>query len=620
MAKMSEIEVDPIEVLREDLEDDDITVQLDAVRNLQTIALALGQDLARSKMLPFLHAFCFPVNKQNDFGKKDSSLGVKEEVLREIALALDGSMLQLLGGKESALNMLPLQHKLAMVEETVIREAAVAGIISCVKELDGLFVDQHVFPLITSLAEKDWWTSRVSAASCGPKLYPYLHSNKCRNECATMILKLCRDEMPMVRHETYVSIPSMLKAMADYDINGLLQFIIPVLKILAKELQENMRHQIVDLVKALLKLNKPALIDVCRKNLTMAISDANWRVRKRFLDQLMAITDCSPESFVEEILEGFVLRLRDTEPTVRVKAIQLIPEFFSHKNCNAAKVQELITEEVISSLVKEEYPEVREAISGSILHIFQKLKDANKGLKASTKEEIVDIMVQLQSDESGEVRKNFCSGLEMAYSLCGEDLFVSRLLPLVLQLQEDPKWRVRSGVLENINLLIKLLKSNKIPENTCHKMVLDALKDPVADARNKCISKISGIVPVMGSKWVQDKIFSVVVKEFYDQQNKYLYRIVPIRIAERFAVDLVDEKQTGTEELRYKSVEMMCRGCKDHISNVRLASTDSLINFLRVDTSRKYANQIRGSMELLSRDTDEDVKYLSIIALGMLKA
>merc|ERR1719233_667891 len=106
----------------------------------------------------------------------------------------------------------------------------------------------------------------------------------------------------------------------------------------------------------------------------MAISDANWRVRKRFLDQLMAITDCSPELFVGEILEGFVLRLRDTEPTVRVKAIQLIPEFFSHKNCNADKIRELVTDEVIAELVKDENPEVREATSGSILHIFEKLE------------------------------------------------------------------------------------------------------------------------------------------------------------------------------------------------------------------------------------------------------
>jgi len=215
---------------------------------------------------------------------------------------------------------------------------------------------------------------------------------------------------------------------------------------------------------------------------------------------------------------------------------------------------------------------------------------------------------------------NFCKGLKTAHKLCGEDLFVNRLLPLVLKLQEDSKWRVRSGVLQNMSLFIGLCKSNKIPEQAFHKMLIEALKDPVADARIQCISKISGIVPVMGSKWVQDRVFSVVVKEFYDQQNKYLYRIVPIRIAERLAVDLVDEKETGIEDLRLKAVEMMCRGCKDHISNVRLASADSLINFLRANKTAQYGNMIRTSMELLSRDADEDVKYLSVVALGMLKA
>merc|ERR1719334_1245722 len=580
----------------------------------------MGQELARTKLLQFLESYCFPVDRQNDFRRKDNSLGVKEEVLREVAQVLDGPMLLLLGGKDSALAMLQLLQKLAMVEETVIRDAAVSGIISCVKELDGIFVDQHVLPLIIALAEEDWWTSRVSAAAAGPRLYPYLQSNKCMEECVKMILKLCKDEMPMVRQEAYVSIPNMLKAMGDNDINGLIQFIIPVLKILAKELQENLRYQIVDLVKALLKLNRPELIDVCRNYISLVISDANWRVRKRFLDQLLDITDYAPESFVGEILEGFVRRLNDTEPTVRVKAIQLIPKFFSHKNCRADKVRELVTEEVISKLVNDEYPEVREATSGSILHIFEKLEHPDKGLAASTKEEIVDIMVQFQSDDSGEVRLNFCKGLKMAHSLCGEELFVNRLLPLVLKLQEDSKWRVRSGVLQNMALFIGLCKSNKIPEQAFHKMLLEALKDPVADARNQCISKISGIVKVMGSKWVQDRIFNVVVKEFYDQQNKYLYRIVPVRIAERLAIDFVKDKQDGVDTLQSKAVEMMCRGCKDHISNVRLTSADALTNFLRTTNSVKYGNMIRTHLEMLSRDTDEDVKYLSVVALGLLKA
>merc|ERR1719334_912571 len=174
-------------------------------------------------------------------------------------------------------------------------------------------------------------------------------------------------------------------------------------------------------------------------------------------------------------MEGFVRRLKDTEPSVRVKAIKLIPDLFAHKKCSADKVRTLLTEDVISGLVKDEYPEVREATSGSILHIFEKLEDPDKGLADSTKEEIVDIMMQFQSDESGEVRLNFCKGLK---------------------LQEDTKWRVRSGVLQNLSLFIGLCKSNKIPEQAFHKMLIEALKDPVADARNQCISKISGIVKV----------------------------------------------------------------------------------------------------------------------------
>jgi len=619
---MSDVEVEPLEVLREDLQDEDIIVQLQAVQNLPIIALAMGQEQSRTKLLPFLEGYCFPVDKPSGFTRKDNSLGVKEEVLREVAMVLDGSMLHLFGGKEKAVPLLTLLKKLAMVEETVIREAAVDSIMSCVQEMDGHHVDAQVLPLVNSLAETEWWTSRVSAAAAGPRLYPFLKGAKYRDDCATMVQKLCRDEMPMVRQEAYVSIPHMMKSMGDENVNGLLQFISPVLKILAKELQENMRHQIVDIVKALLYLGKQELMPVCQQYLNHVIDDSNWRVRKRFLEFLVEITDVAPPAYINNyVLPGFVRSLQDHEPSVRVKAIKLIPEFFSHKNCNPDKVREKITEEVIDSLVKDEYPEVREATSGSILHIFEKLADPDKGLPNATKEQVVDIMTQFQSDDSGEVRLNFCKGLKQAHWLCGEELFVNRLLPQVLKLQEDTKWRVRSAVLQNMSIFVQLCKANKIPEQEFHKMLIEALKDPVADARNYCIERIPGLVEVMGPKWVLDKVFSVVAKEFYDDKQKYLYRIVPIRIAQKLATDVTVDEKSATTELRKSTVEMMCRGCKDEISNVRLASADAIISFLKSNSGGgTFDNKIRTHMELLSRDADEDVKYLSIVALGLLKA
>eukprot|EP00495_Collosphaeridae_sp_1-RS-2012_P004389 TRINITY_DN3695_c0_g1_i1.p1 TRINITY_DN3695_c0_g1~~TRINITY_DN3695_c0_g1_i1.p1 ORF type:complete len:64 (-),score=6.25 TRINITY_DN3695_c0_g1_i1:63-254(-) len=62
---------------------------------------------------------------------------------------------------------------------------------------------------------------------------------------------------------------------------------------------------------------------------------------------------------------------------------------------------------------------------------------------------------------------------------------------------------------------------------------------------------------------------------------------------------------------------MMCLGCKDEISNVRLASADAIISFLKSNADvGTFDNEIRSHMEELSRDVDEDVKYLSIVALG----
>jgi len=46
--------VDPVGVFIDDLKSDDIQLRLNAVRNLSTIAKALGPDRAQKELLPFL--------------------------------------------------------------------------------------------------------------------------------------------------------------------------------------------------------------------------------------------------------------------------------------------------------------------------------------------------------------------------------------------------------------------------------------------------------------------------------------------------------------------------------------------------------------------------------------
>jgi len=479
--------------------------------------------------------------------------------------------------------------------------------------MDKSMADKKVQPLVEQLSEEDWWTSRVSAASAGPRLYGLLKTEAKKNAIVEMILKLAKDEMPMVRQEAYTAVPSMLKPMADEDAMTLVSFIAPVLKNLSKELQENMRHRIVDIVKMLLGIGGPKITEICKEFLGTVINDANWRVRKRFLDQLMDLINATDADFVNSnILPGFCRRLGDAEPTVRVKAIQLLPEFLDHKNTNKEKIKELITMDIIRGLVKDEFPEVREATSGSLLSLFE-----HRGqLSDATKAEIFEFLKMFQMDENGDVRLNFCKGIAKAYKILGEEFFVKNLLPMVLKLQEDTKWRVRCGVIESITILCQIDKNTSNSEKTwggAARALLGPFKDPVCAVLNKAIDQIPDVIKAKGAKWVMEKIFSKVIHDMWKSKTKYLLRIVPIRIGERIAVHL--NAQKGKEPLMDKAVNMMTLGCTDTISNVRLVSAQALMKYMDTCNFSTYLADIQEALEPMAKDIDDDVRFFGVQAL-----
>merc|ERR550534_1589348 len=174
--------------------------------------------------MAIIDAYCTTDNDDEVYAiqKKDGSLGANEEVLREIARVLNVSMIPLLGGKENILPILILLQKLAMIDETVVREAAVNTIVSFAKALDGDYVDRVIFTVVTSLTDSTKWGARMGAAGALPRLHQYLMNETCRKHCQDMIFKLSRDKMPLVRHECFSSIHLMLQPMGDRSMPELL--------------------------------------------------------------------------------------------------------------------------------------------------------------------------------------------------------------------------------------------------------------------------------------------------------------------------------------------------------------------------------------------------------------
>merc|ERR1719285_1610868 len=196
---------------------------------------------------------------------KDGNLGMLEEVLREIALLMNSTMIPLLGGEKHILSMLLLLQKLSMSDETVIRDASVDSMIDVAKHVDVEYVEQHVLAVIGNLAKTSRWAARTGAAAAAPRLYQYLKTEKNKEICQELVLKLCRDKMPMVRQEACATVYHMLLPMGKQNIMVLLDFVGPILKKLMNEQQDDFRRHIIQIVKTLLKIESKELLNVCNE-------------------------------------------------------------------------------------------------------------------------------------------------------------------------------------------------------------------------------------------------------------------------------------------------------------------------------------------------------------------
>jgi hypothetical protein len=96
----------PIAILIDELKSDDVTLRLNAIHRISTIALALGPERARDELIPFLQ----------------DSLDDEDEVLLALAEELGQGFVEYLGGPPYAHLLLGPLENLAAVEETVVRE------------------------------------------------------------------------------------------------------------------------------------------------------------------------------------------------------------------------------------------------------------------------------------------------------------------------------------------------------------------------------------------------------------------------------------------------------------------------------------------------------------------
>ena len=132
----------------------------------------------------------------------------EDEVLLAIANSL-GKLIPLVGGGNHAQSLLPPLELLLTVEESSVRDAATASTLLVAAALpDETFHSKYV-TMLARLAQKEWFTARISSSGLIADAYPRLGPMQ-QKEHLVLFSELCQDDTPMVRRVAAQSLGKMV--------------------------------------------------------------------------------------------------------------------------------------------------------------------------------------------------------------------------------------------------------------------------------------------------------------------------------------------------------------------------------------------------------------------------
>mmetsp|Transcript_24435 Transcript_24435/g.36805 ORF Transcript_24435/g.36805 Transcript_24435/m.36805 type:complete len:721 (-) Transcript_24435:391-2553(-) len=625
----------------EKLRSDDLSARVEAARKLPSIALALGPERTRDELLPFL----------------SDGIDDEDEVLEAIAVSL-GGLVPHVGGADYASSLLTPLELLLAVEESVVREKAAASVIAISQSLSGADYTHEFVGMIGRLANKEWFTARISActliAHAFPKMGPEL-----RRTHLEYFAKLCKDDVPMVRRIASKNLGMLFytvvdtlgaavffdKSNANYsltllDLYELLaggdqpdsvrlhttENCVCFGRAMALMLEQSSsssssssleKEEIMSRIDALVKRILPLI--------AATIDDRSWRVRwtaaSKFADVVHAFKTL--HGAMDALVPNYEKLLQDPEAEVRTAATYNLSEVAKTKamvypagwsgagsdsdngmdiddddeNKNTHRIpvaQRLVTRLV--GLTEDDSVNVRAALAMVATELAPLLgKDASVS-------NLLPPMLLLLRDSSSEVRLNIISSLSLLNDVIGTDLLHQSLLPAILDLADDGKWRIRLAVIERIPLLAKQLGSDFFDDRLLG-LCVGWLGDDISSIREAAAKNLQELTALLGTEWSVQNLFPRVRQVM--EHPSYLRRMNAVQATALMATAM-DVNSAQVEVL-----PILLEMHYDPVPNVRFNVAKGLGIVGTVFDRSVYQGQIVPILTLMENDPDRDVRYFA---------
>jgi len=567
----------PIAVLIDELRHDDVQTRLNAVQQLEHIAIALGPMRTRNELIPFLI---------ESADENDVVLGATAEKL--------GSLVNAVGGTEYAHTLIKPLEDLLMLDEGTVRDKAMSSIVTVLSQMPTKHVAEFGIQLVSRLATNDWFAARVSACN----LLPDISARAYSDDLLKLFLDLCDDDTPMVRRAAMIALGKIAKSVPSAKLRDLLD----ALRRLARDDQDSVRIMTIQTAMTLAKevlSNPQECFNALFPEIRSCVDDPSWRVRVTVAETIFDALNLTPAKHQQQVLDMYLKLLADAESEVRTIAVSKLHAVASLRPADRNFVNLILPS--LTKLSRDEGDSVRSALAESLA------KTCPVVGPDLTTDSLLQFFLKLMRDTSTNVRLKVLANLgQISPHLKLKELSPC-VLPAVVELASDRDWRIRVSVIEQTAGLAKSL-GHEMFGTEIVPLLVRWLRDPIFKVREAASKSLSALTAELGAT----KTVELIIPQIEDlaKNSNYLYRIAAL-------IAVINTAQTlGSPHVGEKLVPIVTGMVKDQVPNVRFNVAKTFRNLYGIAPKKIGLEQIVPAIRQLSTDVDKDVQFFAQEAIA----
>ena len=575
--------VNPLQLLSEELESEQDSVRVNAVRRLPVVATVMGDtSQAKTQILGFIDTML--QKEEND------------EVLYGVAESLTTL------SSYFKVKMIYILEKLVSIEESVVRQKAVCGYVALAKSVGKKELKEVVLPNVKKLSESSSLTTKISAVDVMTDIYPLCGEDE-KKVIRGRFNVLFGEDSLMVRRVLATKLGTLCGYMKK---SLVVAELIKSFKMLSNDDSAKVRIITIDSLVNLAEClsedeNKTHMIPIII-NLT---SDKSWRVRVHLASRFDDISNAVGADVSDSLVSVFASLLRDAESLVRLDALKSLSKFVG--NLKNDRISGLIS--VFKSLSTDPVALVRVS-SAELFQAMLKnesIKDMLK-TKADVREKIHAIIKTLTQDEDMEVK---IEAFEVV-KLCGTYVPHSEVEELTVSiyktLEENTNWRLRNSGIQTLLGLSLIYANQTLFDQKFKKAFLRGLTDKAEQVRAMTIDNIPKLSKFLNDNYLMTYVAVEMLTILAETENyNYQQRISAIYGMKELYFSL---KKTDTMDQIV--ISQILPLTENGVVNVRMVTLKVLKSINGKTKNSGLKEQIKKTVaRLAAQEKDQETLYLA---------